>query len=161
MTRTDLYDIEITRIDGTPQTLGAYRDSVLLVVNVASECGFTPQYEGLQKLYTDLHERGFVVLGFPCNQFGAQEPGNNAEVAQFCSTRFGVTFPMFEKIDVNGPERHPLYRALIEAFGNPPDITWNFEKFLIDRNGKPIGRFAPDVKPDSAVLRNAIAAALG
>jgi glutathione peroxidase len=164
-----LYDISVRRIDGSQTSLREYQGDALLIVNVASECGFTPQYEGLQQLYRERADRGLRVLGFPCNQFGAQEPGTNSAVAEFCSTRFGVTFPMFEKIDVNGPNRHPLYSALIAArpraeksdSTGTPDITWNFEKFLVNRDGAVVARFAPDVAPENSDLRAAIEQALG
>lgn len=152
----DLFDVAITRIDGTRETLGDYRGNVLLVVNVASECGLTPQYAGLQALYDEFKDRKFFVLGFPCNQFGAQEPGTNEEIAQFCTRRFDVTFPMFEKVEVNGSQRHPLYKALIAASGDSSDIQWNFEKFLVDRDGN-VKRFSPRVTPEDAALREAIA----
>ena len=176
-----LYDIPVTRIDGAAASLRDHEGKVLLVVNVASACGFTPQYESLEKAYETSADRGFVVLGFPCNQFGAQEPGSNAEVAQFCETSYGVRFPMFEKIDVNGGSRHPLYRELIAAqpaarehdaafreelakYGvvaeAPDDVLWNFEKFLVSRDGRVVGRFAPDVTVDDPLLREAIEAEL-
>jgi glutathione peroxidase len=155
----DLYDIELRHIDGRDTTLREYAGDVLLAVNVASECGLTPQYAGLEKLYEEKAGRGLRVLGFPCNQFGAQEPGTNEQIAQFCTTRFNVTFPLFDKLEVNGPGRHPLYRALTAA--EPGDITWNFEKFLIDRNGKVVGRFAPGVEPEDPALLEAIDDALG
>jgi glutathione peroxidase len=156
---TDLYDIPLRRIDGAEATLREYAGDVLLVVNVASECGLTPQYAGLEKLYEEKADRGFRVLGFPCNQFGAQEPGSNEQIAQFCTTRFAVTFPLFDKIEVNGPGRHPLYDALTGA--KPGDIAWNFEKFLVDRKGEVIERFAPTVTPEDPALRGAIEGALG
>jgi glutathione peroxidase len=155
----DLYDIAVRRIDGRDATLREYAGDVLLAVNVASECGLTPQYAGLEKLYEEKAGRGLRVLGFPCNQFGAQEPGSNEQIAQFCTTRFNVTFPLFDKIEVNGPGRHPLYGALTDA--EPGDITWNFEKFLIDRKGRVVGRFAPDVTPEDPALLEAIDDALG
>jgi glutathione peroxidase len=158
MITNDLFDVAITRIDGTRETLGDYRGNVLLVVNVASECGLTPQYAGLQALYDEFKDRKFSVLGFPCNQFGAQEPGTNEEIARFCTTRFDVTFPMFEKLEVNGSGRHPLYKALLAASGDTSDIQWNFEKFLIDREGN-VKRFSPRVTPEDAALREAIAQA--
>jgi glutathione peroxidase len=154
-----LYDIPLRRIDGGGTTLREYAGDVLLVVNVASECGLTPQYAGLQKLYEERAGRGLRVLGFPCNQFGAQEPGTSEQIAAFCSSRFNVSFPLFEKIEVNGPGRHPLYRALVEA--EPGDVAWNFEKFLIDRRGAVVARFAPDVPPDDPALVEAIDDALG
>jgi glutathione peroxidase len=155
----NLYDIAVRHIDGRETTLREYAGDVLLAVNVASECGLTPQYAGLEKLYEEKAGRGLRVLGFPCNQFGAQEPGTNEQIAQFCTTRFNVTFPLFDKIEVNGAGRHPLYDALTAA--EPGDITWNFEKFLIDRNGKVVARFAPAVTPEDPALLEAIDDALG
>ena len=154
------YSIPLRRIDGTESSLQDFGGDVLLVVNVASECGLTPQYAGLERLHEEFRDRGFAVLGFPCNQFGAQEPGSNAQIAQFCSTRFNVTFPMFEKLDVNGETRHPLYRWLVGESGGG-DVTWNFEKFLIARDGTLLERFAPDVVPEDGTLRTRIANALG
>jgi len=147
-----VYDFSATTIDGAQQPLAAYRDQVLLIVNVASQCGFTPQYAGLEALYRKLHGRGFTVLGFPCNQFGGQEPGDATEIARFCSLTYDVTFPMFGKIDVNGSGAHPLYRFLKgEAKGvlGTEAIKWNFTKFLVDRNGSVAARFAPSVAPDA------------
>ncbi|MBV8491173.1 MAG: glutathione peroxidase [Candidatus Eremiobacteraeota bacterium] len=152
-TTSDLYSIPLEQIDGTPTTLGQFAGDVVLVVNVASECGLTPQYGGLQQLYERYRDRGFVVLGFPCNQFGAQEPGSNEQIARFCSLEFRVTFPMFAKIDVNGEGRHPLYRAMI---GEGGDIAWNFEKFLIDRSGHVVERFDPETTPEDDRLRACI-----
>lgn len=177
-----LYEIPLRRIDGTPTTLGEFQGKVLLAVNVASKCGLTPQYEALEKLYQSKREQGLVVLGFPANEFGAQEPGTNAEIQQFCTTNYGVQFPMFEKIVVKGEGIHPLYKALTEALpsaetfgddgfakkladygipaGAPGEVLWNFEKFLIGRDGKVIGRFAPNIAPDHPQLVAAIDAAL-
>ena len=132
----NLYDIKVKTIDGAGQSLSAYRGKAMLIVNVASKCGFTPQYTGLEGLYREFKDRGFVVLGFPCNQFGSQEPGIEAEIASFCSTRYDVTFPMFAKIDVNGPAAHPLYRLLKSSrkgLLGTESIKWNFTKFLVDR----------------------------
>jgi glutathione peroxidase len=143
-------DFEANDISGKPQRLADYRGKVVLVVNTASACGFTPQYAGLQRLY-DKYRSDFVVLGFPCNQFGAQEPGDSAEIRNFCDNRFDVGFPMFEKIDVNGKDAHPLFRYLKkQAPGilGSQAIKWNFTKFLIDRSGKPVKRFAPTTKPE-------------
>ncbi|MGD9647585.1 MAG: glutathione peroxidase [Pirellulales bacterium] len=148
---TALYDIDVTTIDGQPRSLGDFRDNVLLVVNVASQCGFTPQYAGLQALQSKYHDRGFNVLGFPCNQFGHQEPGDEAEIKEFCSLKFDVNFPLFAKIDVNGPAAHPLYQFLKHErhglFGTEA-IKWNFTKFLIDRAGNVVKRYAPTTKPE-------------
>ncbi len=157
----NIYDIDVTRIDGTQQTLAAYRGQVLLIVNVASKCGFTPQYEGLEALYRKHHGRGFSVLGFPCDQFGHQEPGSEAEIAAFCSTTYDVTFPMFSKIDVNGPNTHPLYQLLkAEQSGllGTEAIKWNFTKFLVARRGRVVRRYAPADAP--AALEGDVAAQL-
>jgi glutathione peroxidase len=145
-----IYDFTATTLEGRDVSLSDYAGKVLLVVNTASKCGFTPQYEGLEALYGKYHAKGFTILGFPCNQFGAQEPGGAAEIARFCSQTYGVTFPMFAKIDVNGTSAHPLYRFLKgEAKGvlGTGAIKWNFTKFLVGRNGEVAGRFAPAVAP--------------
>jgi glutathione peroxidase len=147
---TDLYDIEATSLDGDPQSLAVWRGKVLLIVNVASKCGFTPQYTGLEAVYREYHARGFVVLGFPCDQFGHQEPGDADEIRTFCSTTYDVTFPLFAKIDVNGANAHPLYRFLkSEAPGvlGSEAIKWNFTKFLVDREGNVVRRYAPTDAP--------------
>jgi glutathione peroxidase len=149
---SSIYDFKVKTIDGAETTLAPYRGKVMLVVNVASACGFTPQYAGLQSLYEKYKDRGLVVLGFPCNQFGAQEPGSEAEIKDFCSTRFSVSFPMFGKIDVNGANTHPLYDFLKKeekGILGTEAIKWNFTKFLIDREGKVTGRFASTTKPES------------
>jgi glutathione peroxidase len=153
-----LYDLPLKRIDGTPATLADYKGDVLLIVNVASKCGLTPQYDGLEKLYAEHKDEGFDVLGFPCNQFMGQEPGSEAEIAEFCRLTYGVEFPMFAKIDVNGPNRHPLYKALIDAQPADGDIRWNFEKFLVSRDGDVVARFAPKTPPEDPTLVAAIAA---
>jgi glutathione peroxidase len=144
-----LADFHATTLDGKDQELGSYLGDVVLVVNVASQCGFTPQYEGLQRLYDTYGDRGFVVLGFPCDQFGHQEPGTEAEIAGFCQKNYGVTFPMFAKIDVNGDDAHPLYAWLKEEkrglLGGA--VKWNFTKFLIGRDGTVLARFAPQKEP--------------
>jgi glutathione peroxidase len=149
---TGVYDIVATTIDGGSQSLGDYAGKVMLVVNVASRCGFTPQYAGLEALYRQYAERGFVVLGFPCNQFGAQEPGTEAQIAQFCASTYDVSFPMFAKVDVNGEKTHPLYRLLKHAapglLGSEA-IKWNFTKFLIDRDGRVVKRYAPTDTPQA------------
>jgi glutathione peroxidase len=152
-----VYDIPVDRIDGTPTSLGDYAGKVLLVVNVASKCGLTPQYIGLESLYAANHGRGFEILGFPANNFGAQEPGANEDIATFCTTNYSVTFPMFSKISVKGEDQHPLYRALTSDQG---DITWNFEKFVIGRDGTIVARFAPSVEPNDPALIKAIETAL-
>lgn len=157
------YDFKLSDIDGKPASLSGYRGKVLLLVNTASKCGFTPQYEALEKLSKTYRERGLVVAGFPANNFGGQEPGTNAEIKSFCSTKFGVDFPMFGKISVKGDDIHPLYRWLTAKETNPEfagDIQWNFTKFLVDRQGKVIARFASSVKPDGPELTAAVEKAL-
>jgi glutathione peroxidase len=160
---TAIQDIPLHTLSGEPSSLAAFAGKTLLVVNVASKCGLTPQYtelEGLQKTYGD---RGFAVLGFPCNQFGAQEPGSAEEIQTFCSTSYGVTFPMFEKLDVNGETRHPLYAELVQqadADGGAGDIQWNFEKFLVNPSGEVVARFRPMTKPDAPEVVAAIEASL-
>ncbi|HWA84735.1 MAG TPA: glutathione peroxidase [Opitutus sp.] len=156
-----LYDIPVKDIDGSATTLAPYRGKVMLIVNVASLCGNTPQYQALEALYAQHKNEGFVVLGFPCNQFGHQEPGSNAEIKEFCSSKYHVTFPMFDKIDVNGANRHPLYVAL--AGKDSPfagDIEWNFAKFLIGRDGTILHRFKAGTKPDTPEVTSAIDAAI-
>jgi glutathione peroxidase len=175
---TALYDVPLERIDGASTALREFAGKVILVVNVASKCGLTPQYAALESLYEAQRDRGLVVLGFPANDFGAQEPGENAEIAAFCSTTYDVRFPIFAKISVKEPDRHPLYRALIDAQpaaiekagadfrgelarygvppGDPTDVLWNFEKFLIGRTGAVVARFAPDVTPDDPLVIDAI-----
>jgi glutathione peroxidase len=147
-----VHDFTVDDIQGKPVPLGRYKGEVLLIVNVASKCGFTPQYKGLEALQRKYHGRGFDVLGFPCNQFGAQEPGSEDEIAQFCETSYGVTFPMFAKVDVNGDAAAPLYKHLKSAkkgvLGTEA-IKWNFTKFLVDREGEVVARFAPNDTPES------------
>ena len=178
---TDLTTIPLSRIDGSPDTLGNHAGKVLLVVNVASKCGLTPQYKGLEALYKAKADSGFEVLGFPANDFGAQEPGSHEEIAEFCKLNYGVSFPLFAKADVTGPAKQPLYAALTEAaptkqgpadefreklrgYGvtptEDPEVLWNFEKFLIGRDGKVAARFAPGVTPDDPALVAAIEAEL-
>jgi glutathione peroxidase len=187
-TSSSLYDIPVNRITGEDLTLTNYRGKVLLIVNVASQCGLTPQYEALETLHTRFKDAGLVVLGFPANDFGSQEPGSNQEIQKFCTANYGVDFPMFQKIPVTGPETHPLYQSLIhaqpKAIGetraafrenlnsflhdvhngattNPePGILWNFEKFLVSRNGDIIARFSPEVTPDDPAVVSAIESAL-
>jgi glutathione peroxidase len=178
MQMSAIYEIPVKKITGEDANLGEYKGKVLLVVNVASKCGLTPQYEGLEKIYEQYKDRGLVVAGFPANDFKSQEPGTEAEIQTFCTMNFGVKFPMFSKIPVVGPEKHPLYKALIAAQpkaesvnepswreklkgygieGNPePEILWNFEKFLVSRNGEVVRRFAPDTPPDAPALLEAI-----
>lgn len=177
---TSLYDIPLKQIDGAPGSLANYRGKVLLVVNVASKCGLTPQYEGLESLYQDKRAQGLEILGFPANNFGGQEPGSDTEIKDFCSTRFDVHFPMFSKISVLGEDQHPLYAALtaaqpaalgdgpfrekLKGYGvnpkNPTDVLWNFEKFLLDRDGKVVARFSPDIAANDPRLVSAIDAEL-
>jgi glutathione peroxidase len=159
-----LFDTPIARLDGTPGTL---RDlsgrRATLVVNVASRCGLTPQYSGLELLHEKYADRGFGVVGVPCNQFGGQEPGSSEEIAEFCSATYGVTFPLTEKVDVNGPDRHPLYADLVDtqdAEGRAGDITWNFEKFLLSADGEVLARFDPRVEPEDPALVASIEAQL-
>jgi len=147
-----IYDFSARTIDGAEKALADFRGHPLLIVNVASKCGFTPQYTGLEALYRKYHERGFEVLGFPCDQFGHQEPGDEAQIKSFCATTYEVTFPMFAKIKVNGPDAHPLYLYLKEArpgLLGLESIKWNFTKFLVDKHGEPLKRFAPTDKPES------------
>jgi glutathione peroxidase len=178
---TAVTDIPVETIDGKTASLGDYAGKVALVVNVASKCGLTPQYEGLEALYRNYRDKGLVVLGFPANDFGAQEPGTNEEISNFCTTNFAVDFPMFAKITVVGPEKHPLYKALtaaqpkaqggadafrerLKGYGmtpNPePEVLWNFEKFLIGKDGKVVARFAPTTAPNDPALVGAIESAL-
>jgi len=155
----DLYDIPISTLQGEESSLSPYKGKALLLVNVASKCGLTPQYEGLESLQEKYGAKGFSVLGFPCNQFLTQEPGTAEEIQQFCSTTYGVTFPLFEKIDVNGQARHPIYEELTavpDATGEAGDITWNFEKFLVSPTGEVVGRFRPQVEPEDPALVDAI-----
>ena len=156
-----LYEIAVKDIEGQATTLKAYQGRVLLIVNVASECGYTPQYQGLEAVFAKYRAQGLTVLGFPCNQFGGQEPGTNAEIKKFCSTTFHVTFPLFEKIEVNGEKRHPLY-ALLAGKGSPfpGNIKWNFNKFLVGRDGRILQRFDSDAEPDSPEVIAAIETAL-
>ena len=158
---TSIHDVPLKDIDGRDTTLAPWRGRVLLIVNVASECGFTPQYQGLQAVFERFQAKGLTVLGFPCNQFGGQEPGSNAEIKQFCFTTFKVSFPLFAKIDVNGAGRHPLY-ALLTGKDSPfpGNIRWNFNKFLVGRDGRILQRFGSDAEPDSPEMIRAIEAAL-
>ncbi len=154
------HDFDVVSIDGEQQSLADYQGKTVLVVNVASECGLTPQYTGLEGLQREFGDRGFNVLGLPCNQFGAQEPGSEAEIKNFCSTNFEVSFPMTSKIDVNGDNRHPLYAWLTTQTGGE-DIGWNFEKFLIDGDGTIVQRFGPKTLPEDETLRTAVEGTLG
>ncbi len=147
-----VYEYSARTIQGQDQSLSEYEGKVLLIVNTASKCGFTPQYEGLEKLYKEFHDQGFEVLGFPCNQFMHQEPGSDDQISSFCSLNFGVTFPMFSKVDVNGDDAHPLYRHMTEeapGLLGIKAVKWNFTKFLVNRQGKVVKRFAPTVEPES------------
>ncbi|MCL4446774.1 MAG: glutathione peroxidase [Actinobacteria bacterium] len=158
-----LYDKAINKLSGEPSSLGEYAGKVLLLVNVASKCGLTPQYEGLERLHERYGPKGFSVLGFPCNQFLEQEPGTAEEIANFCSTTYGVTFPLFEKIEVNGDNRHPIYQELTtfaDTDGDAGDVKWNFEKFLVSPAGEVVARFRPQVEPDDPALVAAIEAQL-
>ena len=157
------HDFEMKTIDGEQRSLGEFRDKALLVVNVASRCGLTPQYQALQKLQDEFAPRGFAVVGFPCNQFAGQEPGTDSDVKQFCETRYGVTFPLFSKVDVNGASRAPVYGWLTSqatAPDGPGDVKWNFAKFVVDRRGNVVARFDPTTTPDAPALREAIEKAL-
>jgi glutathione peroxidase len=161
---TSAHDFEHDTIDGRRCSLADYKGKALLIVNVASRCGLTPQYKGLEELYREMKDKGLVVLGFPCNQFGGQEPGGEAEIQEFCSTRYDVTFPLFSKLEVNGPSRHPLYGWLTEQATQPDgsgDIKWNFAKFVVGRNGKVLARFAPPTSPSAPEVRQSIESALG
>jgi glutathione peroxidase len=158
-----LYDIPIHTLQGDDTSLGEYAGKTLLLVNVASKCGLTPQYEGLERLQKTYGDRNFSVIGFPCNQFLGQEPGTADEIAQFCSATYGVSFPLMEKIEVNGEDRHPIYAELMEqtdAEGNAGDITWNFEKFLVSPKGDVVARYRPQVEPEDPAVVGGIEAQL-
>jgi glutathione peroxidase len=157
-----IYDFTLNSIDGKPMPLAAFKGKVILVVNVASRCGFTPQYSALESIYEKYKDQGFVILGFPANNFGHQEPGTNAEIKKFCSAKYNVTFPMYAKISVKGDDQAPLYKYLTES-ANPAyagEIKWNFTKFLVDRDGHVVQRFEPDTTPDSPQVTSAIEQAL-
>lgn len=156
---SSVYEIEAASIDGAPVRLADYKGKVLLIVNVASRCGYTPQYEGLQELYDTYKEQGLVVLGFPSNDFGGQEPGTESEIKSFCSSKFGANFPMFSKVMVVGESKHPVYRFLTQSTGGK-EVAWNFEKFLVDRTGHVIGRFPSSVTPTSEQLVTEVRKAL-
>ena len=154
-----IYDLELPRLSGKPEKLADYAGKVILAVNVASKCGFTPQYAGLQDLYTRYSEQGLTILGFPCNQFFHQEPGNAEQIQEFCSINYGVTFPLFEKVDVKGPEQSPLYAILTQTpddAGSAGSVKWNFEKFLVNREGRAVRRFRSKVTPQDPKLVEAI-----
>ncbi|WP_030470686.1 glutathione peroxidase [Lentzea aerocolonigenes] len=159
----EIYDIPVNTLAGEPGDLSPLRGKVALIVNVASRCGLTPQYAGLERLQEKYGADGFTVAGFPCNQFMGQEPGTSEEIATFCSTTYGVSFPLYEKIDVNGPDRHAVYQELVQhadAEGTAGDVQWNFEKFLVSRDGEVLARFRPRVEPEDASITEAIEAAL-
>ncbi|MFD4638045.1 glutathione peroxidase [Lentzea sp. NPDC058436] len=159
----EIYDIPVSTLAGEAGDLSGLRGKVALVVNVASRCGLTPQYAGLERLQAKYGAEGFSVVGFPCNQFMGQEPGTSEEIATFCSATYGVSFPLFEKIEVNGPDQHPVYRELTQhadADGTAGDVQWNFEKFLVSRDGQVVGRFRPRTEPEDAAVVEAIEAAL-
>jgi len=163
MNDASIYDLELTTLAGEPESLAGYRGRLVLAVNVASRCGMTPQYEGLERLHRRYADQGLAVLGFPCNQFGDQEPGTADEIRAFCDTRFGVSFPMFAKLEVNGPGRHPLYQVLTETAdeeGKAGDVLWNFEKFLVSPDGSVLRRFRPMTKPEDPEVVDAIEANL-
>ena len=158
-----IYGQEMKSLSGTPVDLSKYKGKVLLIVNTASQCGYTPQYEGLQELHKQFGDQAFAVLGFPCNQFGKQEPGTSEDIASFCKENYGVTFDMFEKIDVNGKDQAPLYKHLTSEQASPKDpgpVKWNFEKFLVSRDGEVVGRYRSKVEPESNELVSAIKAEL-
>jgi len=156
-----IYDVPLKDIDGKYTSLKPFEGKVILVVNVASKCGFTPQYTGLEALYNKYKDQGLVIVGFPCNQFNKQEPGTSEEIKQFCSSKYSVTFPLFEKLEVNGPGRHALYDILAGTTSPfPGDIKWNFTKFLVSKDGKILNRFASQVKPDAPELTQAVESAL-
>lgn len=160
---SNVYDFTLNALNGTPTPLGNFKGKVMLVVNVASQCGYTPQYEGLQAVYAKYKDQGLVIAGFPANNFGEQEPGTNEEIGAFCKSKYGVTFPMFSKISVAGGDKAPLYKFLTDKASNPKtggEIQWNFTKFLVDRNGNVIRRFESAVEPQSKELISAIEAAL-
>jgi glutathione peroxidase len=160
---SSVYDFTLPALNGTPTPLAGFKGKVVLVVNVASQCGYTPQYEGLQALYAKYKGQGFVIAGFPANNFGGQEPGTNEEIGAFCKSKYGVTFPMFSKISVKGSDKAPLYQFLTDKSANPKtggEIQWNFTKFLVDRDGKVIQRFESAVEPQSKELVSAVESAL-
>lgn len=147
---SNIYQFEVPKLGGSSQPMEDYKGKVILIVNTASKCGFTPQYKGLERLYKDYHDKGLVVVGFPCNQFGKQEPGSDGEISEFCELNYGVSFPMASKVDVNGDNSHPIYQYLkseLPGLMGSKGIKWNFTKFLINRDGKPVKRYAPKIKP--------------
>lgn len=156
----NIYDLSVKTMDGETKKLSDYKGKAILIVNVASKCGYTPQYEGLEKIYLKYKDRGFEVLGFPCNDFGDQEPGTNDEIRTFCESKYDITFPLFDKIQVLGDNKSPLYERLINNSDPKGDISWNFEKFLIDKNGDIVARFKSKVKPESEEITSLIEANL-
>lgn len=157
---TNFYELKATSIEGKPVDFSSFKGKAVLVVNTASQCGYTPQYKGLQALSEKYGSKGLVVLGMPCNQFGAQEPEGEKKIKEFCELRYGVKFPLLQKADVNGDKQHPLYQYLISHSGSPDPIAWNFEKFLVDKNGKVVGRYKSKIEPTSPELTKAIESAL-
>ena len=157
---SNISDIAVKTIDGESQTFADYKGMVLLIVNVASFCGYTPQYGGLEELNQEYGDKGLRVMGFPCNDFGAQEPGSNEEIAEFCETKYGATFDMFDKVHAKGAEQHPLYETLTDSVEPKGDVAWNFEKFLVNKQGEVMARFGSGVKPNSPELIQAIEAEL-
>ena len=155
---SNISDIAVKTIDGEEQQLADYKGMVLLIVNVASQCGYTPQYSGLEELNQEYGAKGLRVMGFPCNDFGAQEPGTNEEIAQFCETKFGATFDMFDKVHAKGTDQHPLYKTLTNSVEPKGDVAWNFEKFLVNKQGEVVARFGSGVTPSSSELVQAIEA---
>lgn len=155
-----IHEFTMNTIDGKPLKLEEYKGKVVLIVNVASKCGNTPQYEGLEKIYKQYNAKGFVILGFPANNFMGQEPGSDADIKQFCTSKYGVSFPMFSKISVKGDDIHPLFQFLTQKSTPPGDVRWNFGKFLVGKDGKIIARFDPKLSPESTELTSAIEAAL-
>lgn len=156
----NIYDLSVKRMDGETKKLSDYKGKAILIVNVASKCGYTPQYEGLEKIYLKYKDQGFEILGFPCNDFGEQEPGTNDEIRTFCESKYDITFPLFDKIQVLGDNKSPLYERLINNSDPAGDISWNFEKFLIDKNGDIVARFKSKVKPESEEITSLIEANL-
>jgi glutathione peroxidase len=157
---SSIYEINVTNAQGESQVLGSFNGSALLIVNLASKCGFTPQYKGLQELYETYKDQGLVVLGFPCNDFGGQEPGTIEEIQEFCSMNYGVDFPLFDKVTILGDDKHPLYKWLTENAEPQGEVKWNFEKFLIGKDGQVAGRYSSQVKPEDSELRADIESAL-
>lgn len=152
----NIYDLSVKTMEGEDKNLSDYKDKVLMIVNVASNCGYTKQYKGLETVYKNYHDKGFEILGFPCNDFGGQEPGTNDEIKIFCESKYNITFPLFDKVHVLGNDQNPLYRRLIDNSNPPGDIKWNFEKFIINRNGDIVGRFKSKIEPESSEITSLI-----